>query len=238
MKYQKSEPYMTKRCLDRIMGPNPDKLTEELLRDCPIAPGSLVMDLGCGQGVTSLFLAKEYRLRVIAADLWIDPTLNRRFFQAEGLSDADILPLRAEANELPFAREMFDAIVSVDSYHYFGRDPDYLGEKLLPFLKHGGVFCAVVPGMRRDCHDNLPPELLLSWTPEQMAYMHDAPWWRAVVGSTPGIRDLSVREMESNAEVWNDWLACDNEYAVGDRRAMEAGAGKYLNFISITFRRD
>ena len=229
---------MTKRCLDRIMGPNPVKLTEELLRDCPIAPGSLVMDLGCGQGVTSLFLAKEYRLRVIAADLWIDPTLNRRFFQAEGLSDADILPLRAEANELPFAREMFDAIVSVDSYHYFGRDPDYLGEKLLPFLKHGGVFCAVVPGMRRDCHDNLPPELLLSWTPEQMAYMHDAPWWRAVVGSTPGIRDLSVREMESNAEVWNDWLACDNEYAVGDRRAMEAGAGKYLNFISITFRRD
>ena len=28
----------------------------------------------------------------------------------------------------------FDAVVSTDSYNYFGRDPAYLDEKLLPFL--------------------------------------------------------------------------------------------------------
>ncbi len=43
--------------------------------------------------------------------------------------------------------------------------------------------------------------------------------------------------MESNEEVWNDWLACENEYAVGDRRSMDAGAGKYLNFIRIVIKR-
>lgn len=43
--------------------------------------------------------------------------------------------------------------------------------------------------------------------------------------------------MESNDEVWADWLAQNNEYAVGDRRSMEAGAGKYLNFIAIVLRK-
>ena len=48
---------------------------------------------------------------------------------------------------------------------------------------------------------------------------------------------ISVQEMESNEEVWNDWLKQENEYAVGDRKAMEAGGGKYLNFIKIVLRK-
>ena len=48
---------------------------------------------------------------------------------------------------------------------------------------------------------------------------------------------ISVKEMQSNQEVWEDWLKQENEYAVGDRKAMEAGAGKYLNFISIVLKK-
>ena len=43
--------------------------------------------------------------------------------------------------------------------------------------------------------------------------------------------------MEDAEECWNDWLACDNEYAQNDRAAMQAGAGKYMNFIAIILRR-
>ena len=43
--------------------------------------------------------------------------------------------------------------------------------------------------------------------------------------------------MESNDEVWADWLKQENEYAVGDRKTMEAGGGKYLNFIKIVLRK-
>jgi hypothetical protein len=43
--------------------------------------------------------------------------------------------------------------------------------------------------------------------------------------------------MESNEEVWNDWLDCDNEYARGDRTTIEAGGCKYLNFIAAVLRR-
>ena len=52
-----------------------------------------------------------------------------------------------------------------------------------------------------------------------------------------GAEIISVKEMESNEEVWADWLKQDNEYAVGDRKSMEAGGGKYLNFISIVLRK-
>lgn len=48
---------------------------------------------------------------------------------------------------------------------------------------------------------------------------------------------ISVSEMESNEDVWADWLAQDNEYAVGDRKTMEAGGGKYLNFVAIVLRK-
>ena len=43
--------------------------------------------------------------------------------------------------------------------------------------------------------------------------------------------------MASNEEVWKDWLTQENEYAVGDRKSMEAGGGKYLNFIKIVLRK-
>jgi len=80
MKYIRSEKYSTRAINDLLMGPNPVKLTEELLLDHQIPNGATVMDLGCGRGVTSVFLAKEYGFRVFATDLWISATENRQFF--------------------------------------------------------------------------------------------------------------------------------------------------------------
>ncbi|MCL6638122.1 MAG: methyltransferase domain-containing protein [Firmicutes bacterium] len=237
MKYIRSEKYSTRAINDLIMGPNPVKLTEELLLEHQIPNGATVMDLGCGRGVTSVFLAKEYGFRVFATDLWISATENRQFFDRMGMSGDRIIPIHADATALPYAEEFFDAVVSVDSYQYFGRDPEYLGRHLLPLVKHGGYIYICIPGMKKDCHAQLPPELLLSWTPEQLDTIHDADYWRNIISQTRGVDILSIHEMESNEEVWNDWLACDNEYARGDRKSMEAGGGKYLNFIAIVLRR-
>ena len=237
MNYPLSEKYMTADLMAKIMGPNPVKLEEELLTNHLIPKGATVCDLGSGQGLTSVFLVKEYGFRVYAADLWSNPEENRRFFASMGLSDEQIIPVKADAEHLPFEKEFFDAVVSTDSYNYFGRDPDYLDHKLLPFIKPGGYLYITVPGMKEDCHDDLPPELLLSWTPEQLDYLHDVPNWKSIVGACKGANVLEVSEMASNGEVWADWLKQENEYAVGDRKAMEAGGGKYLNFIKIVLRK-
>ncbi|MGN0542092.1 MAG: SAM-dependent methyltransferase [Acutalibacteraceae bacterium] len=237
MKYIKSEKYNTPELQSKIMGPNPVKLEEELLLDHKIPQGSVVCDLGSGQGLTSVFLAKEYGFTVYAADLWSDPEENRKFFDEMGLSRDRIIPVKADALDLPFEKELFDAVVSTDSYNYFGRDEHYLDDKLLPFVKSGGYIYISIPGMKKDCHDNLPQELLLSWTPEQLDYMHDVEYWSSTVGKSKCSEVVSVTEMESNEEVWADWLKQENEYAVGDRKSMEAGGGKYLNFIKIVLRK-
>ena len=236
MKYIKSEKYNTPEFQSKIMGPNPVKLEEELLLDHKIPQGSVVCDLGSGQGLTSVFLAKEYGFTVYAADLWSDPEENRKFFDEMGLSRDRIIPVKADALDLPFEKDFFDAVVSTDSYNYFGRDESYLDDKLLPFVKSGGYVYIAIPGMKKDCHDNLPQELLLSWTPEQLDYMHDVEYWSRTVGKSKCSEVVSVTEMESNEEVWADWLKQENEYAVGDRKSMEAGGGKYLNFIKIVLR--
>lgn len=237
MKYPKSEKYNTPELQAKIMGPNPVKLEEELLSEHQIRDGAVVCDLGSGQGLTSVFLAKEYGFTVYAADLWSDPDENRKFFDEMGLSREQIIPVKADAVNLPFEKDFFDAVVSTDSYNYFGRDEKYLDEKLLPFVKSGGYVYIAIPGMKKDCHDNLPEELLLSWTPEQLDYMHDVEYWTNIVNKCSGAEVISVKEMESNREVWEDWLKQDNEYAIGDRKSMEAGAGAYLNFISIVLKK-
>ena len=91
--------------------------------------------------------------------------------------------------------------------------------------------------MVEDCHDRLPRELLFSWNPDQLDYMHDTHYWRGIISAARGIDLLAVRQMESMDEVWRDWLLQDNPYSRQDRKAMEAGAGKYLNFIKIIIRK-
>ena len=238
MNYSLSEKYMTADLMAKIMGPNPVKLEEELLNNHLIPKGATVCDLGSGQGLTSVFLVREYGFTVYAADLWSDPEKNRLFFASMGLIEEQIIPVKADAENLPFEKEFFDAVVSTDSYNYFGRDPEYLDSKLLPFIKPGGYIYITVPGMKKDRHNNLPPELLLSWTPEQLDYLHDISYWENIVRGCKGVEVLEVSEMESNDEGWADWLRQENEYAVNDRKAIEAGGGKYLNFIKIALRKN
>ena len=223
----------------KIMGPNPLKLCEELLRDANIAKGSRVCDLGSGTGITSVMLAREYGLDVYAVDLWSDPDENRAFFREMGVLGDRIHPVKANAAEgLPFDQDFFDAVVSIDSYHYFGRDSRYLGERLLPYVKSGGRIYLSIPGMVRDCHDALLACLLASWDPEQLEYMHDMAWWRKMIGQTSGVSIEDMHQMTCTREAWVDWITCENEYAQGDRAAVEAGALEYLNTIAVTLVKD
>lgn len=99
------------------------------------------------------------------------------------------------------------------------------------------MFTLQFPAWFGIARDSLPSELLLSWTPEQLDYMHDVSYWTDMVSKCRGAKVLTVEQMQSNEEVWADRLSQDNEYAVGDRRSMDAGAGKYLNFIKIVLQK-
>lgn len=221
---------------ENMMGPNAIRLLEELLGRMTLKPGMRVLDLGCGRGLTSAYLASLCNAQVFAVDLWIPASENYERFKQLSLCDS-IIPLHADANDLPFADGYFDAVISVDSYHYFGMDEGYMARKLAPLVKKGGVIAFCVPGLKYDVHKALPPEMLLSWRPEDIDTLQTCEWWRALLDKSENIDVLSVGEMRCFDACWEDWLKCDNPYAVSDRPAMNAGAGKYMNFVSALCRR-
>ena len=96
--------------LSTMMGPNCVRFAEELTANIPLSPNMRVLDLGCGMGLSSIYLARTFGVRVFAADLWINPSDNFARFRDFGLEDA-VIPLRAEGHALPFAEGYFDAVI-------------------------------------------------------------------------------------------------------------------------------
>lgn len=52
-----------------------------------------------------------------------------------------------------------------------------------------------------------------------------------------GAEIVDMHETGCTREAWADRLACDNEYAVGDRAAVEAGALELLDTLAIALRK-
>ena len=232
MKYPKSDQYDQAFVTENLMGPSSLKMIEELTNGLDFRPGMKVLDLGCGKGLTSVFLAKEFGVTVYATDLWIGATENFERFKQLDLCDL-IVPIHADALDLPFAEDYFDALVSVDAYYYFGMNETLMDEKIAPLVKSGGILALAFPGFKNDIHGNLPPEFLLSWKPEDLDCFQTPGWWEDLLKKSQKIEIDSIREMDCFDDAWRDWLESDISYAINDRKSMNAGAGNYMNLIAI-----
>ena len=168
--------------LENMMGPNALWLTESLAGRISLNPGMRVLDLGCGKGLSSIFLAKEYGVQVWATDLWIDASENFGRICEAGVEDR-VFPIHAEAHALPFADGFFDAMVSVDAYHYFGTDDLYLENHLARLVKSGGQMGIVVPGLVEELPSAEAPEHLREYWEPAMFSLHSPEWWQTALGA-------------------------------------------------------
>jgi cyclopropane fatty-acyl-phospholipid synthase-like methyltransferase len=184
---------------DLSMGPNSLWLVDFLTGAMSLTSGMRVLDLGCGRGASSVFLAKEHGVEVWAADLWIDPTENWRTFEEAGVADK-VAPLRVEAHALPFAHGFFDAVVCVDSYNYFGTDDLYLGY-LVDYLRPGGQLGSVMPGVVEELDGEIPAHLRAWWNWEYHSF-HSASWWSRHWTKT-GKVEVELADMLP--EGWRHW---------------------------------
>lgn len=237
MNFYKTNKYDPNFIKENLMGPNGVKMLEELTYSIEFDKDSRVLDLGCGKGLTSIFLAKEFGVQVFATDLWINPTENFNRFKLVDVEN-QIIPIHGDALELPYPDEYFDAVISVDSYHFFGAKAEYMDEKLAPHVKSGGIIGIAIPGLKEEFNNEIPQEMLKCWTPEDLSTIHSCQWWWEVLSKSESIKIESIEEMDGYNECWNDWLSTDNPYAKKDCVAMEAGAYKYMNHISIKARKN
>ena len=235
--YPRSAGYGPEWVVETRMGPNVLWLTEWLSEVAPWSPGMRVLDLGCGTATSSIFLAREFGLTVWAADLWVSASDNWQRIQAQDLGDR-VFPLSAEAQDLPFAHGYFDAVVSIDAYHYFGTDDGYLGY-LAQFLRPGGTVGIVVPSVRQELHDRPAGGLEPYWH-DDMYTFHTPEWWRRHLGRASNVR--AADWLDGGWREWLLWCEVCGEYfrgaglAQGDDECAEMlrrDAGRALGFARI-----
>jgi len=202
-KYPKTQKYDSKWIEENWMGPNPLQLLEELCTNLKLTSEMKVLDMGCGKGLTSIFLAKEFGVTVFANDLWIDPTENLERFEKAGVSDK-VFPFRAEAHALPYANGFFDVAIAIDSYHYFGADDLYFPCTFSKLVKPGGQLGIVCPGFIQEFKNGYPDTLKSFWH-EDMFSFHSADWWRNLWEKTKIVEITACYNIPEPKALWYSW---------------------------------
>jgi SAM-dependent methyltransferase len=195
-------------------------LAEWLASALDLRPGMRVLDLGCGRALSSVFLRREFGVQVWANDLWFDPSENLRRITDAGVGDA-VFPLRADARSLPYAAEFFDAVVSIDSFVYYGTDDLYLNN-LARLVKPGGQIGIAGAGLVQEIDGPVPEHLREWWVPENWC-IHSAIWWRRHWERTGIVDILTADTMSDGWKLWLDWhrvIAPGNEAEI---RAVKGG---------------
>lgn len=233
---EKYRQYFTKDCL---MGPNSFRLLYELIRRAPEgACYDRTLDLGCGMALTSVFMANETPAKqVYAFDLWVSATDNYERIRSLGLEDR-IIPIHGDATDMPFAHSFFNAIVSVDSYHYFGCRKGVFAEKILPFVCKGGQVMIAVPGLKEEPEGEMM-DLFETWAEGDDALcFKTVQWWKDLLEEECGDQcDIMVTEGECGKEAWEDWFSTGHPYAVRDREFLSKGLDRILNFVYMYVQR-
>lgn len=238
MKAAKCDKYRQYFTKEYMMGPNSLKLLDEILADTPEAiQGGKVLDLGCGEALTSIYLAKETDADIVyATDLWISATDNFQRIKENQLENK-IIPIHADAMDLPYANEYFDTIVSIDSYQYFGTKEAVFADKVLPILKKGGYALICIPGLKKNLEDE-SKKLMYEWAEEEMNCFQTVDWWKdQIKKSCEEQIEVNCYESSNFDEVWEDWIQTGHEFALRDKAFLDRGLDQLLNFVMIVVKK-
>ena len=200
------------------MSPGALFLAARMARRLKVRPGDIVLDVGCGLGESSIFLAKHYDVRVVAVDLGIPAvTLSEKFSKRNWGAKVNALNLDI-AEPLPFADGYFDAVFCMTSIHYFGVTTGFL-KHLLQYMKKGGRFCVgntcfdreIPADQVPDIYRTTPPGSILDGWEGECSRYHSPAWWRRLFADSGIVKMIECLELEDGPAMWEDKLAYDLE---------------------------
>jgi len=132
-----------------------------LVRHAGVKSDMRVLDVGCGTGVVAITAARV-GANVTGADL--TPELLALARENGRIADVEVEWLEADVEELPFANEQFDVVLSQFA-HMFAPQPEVAISEMLRVLRRGGTIA----------FSTWPPELLVGSTAALAARYMPAP---------------------------------------------------------------
>ncbi|MGY5853323.1 MAG: methyltransferase domain-containing protein [Candidatus Thorarchaeota archaeon] len=213
-------------------------LLERLCEKMKLEPGMRILDLGCGKATGAIFLAKEFDVQVWAVDIGVRPSENWERIRKMGLED-QVFPLRADAREMPFPGDFFDAIICVNSLFHFATDDIYLRHHLIPRVKSGRQIGSVVPGFYTEFEGNLPDEmpehLKQYWESCALYTWHSAEWWERHWLKT-NLVEIEIADNFPEKEGYQTYL--DWERIIGyPQKIAEDDKGRNITFSRLVVRK-
>jgi ubiquinone/menaquinone biosynthesis C-methylase UbiE len=87
------------------------KATNELISLCKIESGKHVLDVGCGVGITDVYLAREYNVNITGIDVNAGMLKRAKNYSEEDKVEDITCYITADAQNLPFIDDYFDAVI-------------------------------------------------------------------------------------------------------------------------------
>lgn len=178
---------------------------ESLTQVIEFKKGMRVLDLGCGKAGSSIFLAKEFDVQVWAVDKEFSPTENYKRIVEAG-SDNKVFPIQADARNLPFPKEFFDVVISIDAYSYFGTDERYL-PYLAQFIKPDGLIGIVDACFTRELSSiSDVPKYLRPVYEADWHSVHSTQWWKNFWEKTGLVKVIYSEILPESDFLWQEYL--------------------------------
>jgi SAM-dependent methyltransferase len=224
--YPELDGYSRDECYQDFFGGGGLYLAVEMLRTLHLKPDNVVLDLGCGKGATSIFLAKHYGVRVIALDLWTSAEFLTKKFKDQGYADR-ISAIQMDATQpLPFPEDHFDAIFCMNSFNFYGGSLNFL-KHLLKHLKPNGQLCVGSEVLSAEFTEeqtvNPPPVYAFRLPPpnehvdvfqDDFKKQHTPGWWRDLFQSSGLLNVEHCRELEDAGVIYEELVRYEHEHQI------------------------
>ncbi len=203
--FPRASKYDRRWVLENSLGENVLYSTEALAKSLELKPGMRVLDLGCGNAASSIFIAREYGCKVWAVDNTVEAQENLKRIRSAFVDDR-VTPVQTDAGQLPFEKEFFDVVIAVDSYMYYGTKKRYL-PYLLQFLKPEGRIAVLDACFKREVDDpSKAPGYLRRKLKTLFRKMHSVKWWKALWESSGKVKILEANVLKESDVILDEYI--------------------------------
>jgi ubiquinone/menaquinone biosynthesis C-methylase UbiE len=136
-------------CEPKAWGPGSFEMAFPLIEAAQIRSGMRVLEIGGGSGQIAATLAKHLNASVVTLEPWTDGSEIRNVANNEGVGN-QVLPMRLTAQNLPFANQTFDAVISIGSFEMIGDERPQALAEIVRVSKVGAMIGVAEPMCRTE----------------------------------------------------------------------------------------
>ena len=192
-----------------FMGPGGLYLTDYLGNLLELKESDNVLDLGCGKGASSIYLAKTFGCKITAQDIWITEESNQKRFEEAGLDDK-VKATYQYFRTMKHQPNEFNKVFALNSYEYFGTC-DHALNHLLQFVEIDGLVGIANTNFKKELdYKNLPDHLKEAYfyIEGEVGFqsLHDLEWWAKHFEKSGQVEIVHAEQLENGYQSLKDMI--------------------------------